>query len=237
MKHVAFIGFASGWGAQIRETEKGPNALHHSGVLTSLTVPWIWKKTLMPLKTAEEIILPLGQATLPYIQELCHRASLAVEDALKNKQFPVTIGGDHTAALGTWNGVAHYFKVKQQLGLIWIDAHMDAHTMETTLSQAVHGMPLAALLGYGEASLVNLLGKGPVLNPQHVSLIGIRSWEEGEAALLQRLGVHIYFMEDVQARRVGEDVTILTPHRPGRARLTHPVLHDVVSLGLAYWYR
>jgi arginase len=72
--------------------------------------------------------------------------------------------------------------------------------METTPSKAYHGMPLAALLGFGEASLVNVLEKGPLLSPQHLCLIGVRSYEEGEENLLKRLGVRIYYMQEVQRR-------------------------------------
>jgi len=110
------------------------------------------------------------------------------------------IGGDHAVAVGTWAGVTHNLGAKEKFGLIWMDAHMDAHTMKTTPSQAYHGMPLVVLLGHGVSSLLNLLNKGPVLRPEHVCLIGIRSYEDGEAALLNRLGVRIYFMEEVNER-------------------------------------
>lgn len=200
MNQVAFIGYASGWGAQVRGTEKGPSTFFHSGLLSSLNTSWIWKETLAPKKTAEEIHLPPGPETLPYIEDVCHRVSLSVESILQNHQFPVVIGGDHTVAVGTWAGVIHHLKAKQKFGLIWMDAHMDSHTMETSISKAYHGMPLAALLGFGETSLVNVLETGPLFLPQHVCLIGIRSYEEGEAALLKRLGVRIYFMEEVHER-------------------------------------
>ncbi len=200
MKTTAFIGFASGWGAQVRETEKGPLSLYESGILSSLSLPWIWQETLLPLKTAQEVSLPPGDLTLPYIEDMCRRISSSIGTALQNQQFPVIIGGDHTVAAGTWPGVIYHLKAKQKFGLIWIDAHMDAHTMETSFSHAYHGMPLAMLLGFGEPAMCNLLEEGPVLSPQHVCLIGVRSYEEGEATLLKRLGVRIYFMKEVEER-------------------------------------
>lgn len=200
MSCVAFIGYASGWGAQIRETEKGPSSFLNSGILNSLTSSWMWQEMLMPSQQAKDVVLPPGLLTLPYIEDVCRRTALAVQASLQADDFPVVIGGDHSVAIGTWAGVVRHFKTKKEFGLIWIDAHMDAHTMETTPSQAYHGMPLAALLGFGEESLVNLLEKGPVLSPQHVCLIGVRSYEVGEASLLKRLGVRIYFMEEVQTR-------------------------------------
>ena len=200
MNKVAFIGSASGWGAQIRETEKGPEALRQSNLLSSLSSPWEWKETIFPLKSAQEESLPSGPLTLPYIQDICLRVAHGVEQTLQENVFPVVIGGDHVVAAGTWAGVVHQLHAQQKFGLIWMDAHMDAHTMETTPSQAYHGMPLAALLGYGDDALVHLLEKGPVLSPHHVCLIGVRSYEEGEAALLTRLGIRIYFMEEVKSR-------------------------------------
>jgi arginase len=201
MKNVAFIGLASGWGAQVRETEKGPSALKDSDILSTLPFVWSWMEVLRPSKTAAEIHLPSGEETLPYIQDVCVRLAHSAEHALQTGQFPVVIGGDHSIAVGTWTGITHYFNAKGKFGLIWIDAHMDAHTMDTTPSKAYHGMPLAALLGFGEPSLVNLLGEeGAVLNPAHVCLIGIRSYEAGEEALLKRLGVRVYYMEEVEER-------------------------------------
>jgi arginase len=203
MAGVVFIGVASGWGAQVRETEKGPETLYKSGILSSLPFQWTWEKTLFPLKTAQEINASPGLLTLPYIEDVCKKTAFSVADVLKKHQFPVVIGGDHSVAIGTWAGVTHSLNTQRNFGLIWIDAHMDAHTQETTPSQAYHGMPLAALLGHGDPSLVNLMGKGAVLSPEHVCLIGIRSYEEGEAALLKRLGVRIYYMEDVQKKGFG----------------------------------
>ncbi len=200
MNKVAFIGSASGWGAQVRETEKGPEILRHSGLLSSLFSPWVWKETIYPLKSAQEISLPPGPLTLPYIQDVCLTIAHSVEQSLSETDFPVVIGGDHVVAVGTWSGVVHQLHAQQKFGLIWMDAHMDAHTMETTPSRAYHGMPLAALLGHGDKALVDLVDQGPVLSPCHVCLIGVRSFEEGEAALLKRLGVRIYFMDEVNKR-------------------------------------
>ena len=191
-KHASLIGVATGQGAQIPETEKGPEILRQSGLLDALPVGWAWKETLFSLNGTRKV--------LESIRDLCQRTALSVANSLQRDNFPIVIGGDHTIAIGTWAGVVHYLKASQNFGLIWIDAHMDAHTMETTPSGAYHGMPLAALLGFGEASLLNLLETGPVLNPAHVCLIGARSYESGEAELLRRLGVRIYYMPDLKER-------------------------------------
>lgn len=116
---------------------------------------------------------------------------------------PFVIGGDHSCAIGTWSGISAYHQSKNQdIGLIWVDAHMDSHTPETSPSGNVHGMPLATLLGEGDSRLCSILGNSPKLKPENVILIGIRSFEDGEAALLKRLGVRIYFMEEVESRGI-----------------------------------
>jgi len=200
MNQVAFIGSASGWGAQVRETEKGPDALANSGVLDSLPSSWLWKETIHAKKTAHEINLPNGILTAPYIEDVCKRVAQSVNDSLEKKQFPIIIGGDHSVAIGTWAGVTNHYNAAQKFGLIWIDAHMDAHTPETSLSQAYHGMPLAVLLGSGDPSLLNIASQTPMYSPEHVCLIGVRSFEDGEANLLNSIGVRIFDIGEVEKR-------------------------------------
>jgi arginase len=139
-----------------------------------------------------------------------------VHSCLSAGDFPLVIGGDHSCAIGTWSGVGAALKQGEnkdaRLGLIWFDAHMDAHTPATSPSQALHGMPLACLLGYGDAHLTDLMDHGvgekhrPVLRPEDVCLIGVRSFEWGEAALLHQLGVRVYFMAEVRERGLPEIV-------------------------------
>jgi arginase len=108
------------------------------------------------------------------------------------------IGGDHSCAGGTWTGVAR--TVPGALGLIWVDAHMDSHTPATSHSGRLHGMPLAWLLGQDDDPLYGL-GAG-VLKPQHVCLVGVRSYEPEEDERLRGLGVRVVFMDEVRARGI-----------------------------------
>ncbi len=127
-----------------------------------------------------------------------------VEETLNEQKFPLIIGGDHSCAIGTWSGVAKFLAQNSQtLGLIWIDAHMDSHTPDTSHSGNIHGMPLATLFGFGFDEFVNILDLSPKLKPQNVALIGIRSYEPEEALLLDKLGVKIYYNYDVS--RLGID--------------------------------
>jgi arginase len=109
---------------------------------------------------------------------------------------PVILGGDHSVAIGSWGGVAR--ALGAPIGLIWFDAHLDAHTKATSPSQNPHGMSAAVLLGHGEAELL-AIGGGAV-RPENLCYIGARSYEDGELALLRRLGVRIVFMDEVHRR-------------------------------------
>jgi arginase len=132
------------------------------------------------------------------VSRLCGQLAAAVADARRRGHLPCVIGGDHSCAGGTWTGVAR--TVPGPLGLIWVDAHMDSHTPATSHTGRLHGMPLAWLLGQDDDPLYGL-GAG-VLKPQHVCLVGVRSYEPEEDERLRRLGVRVVFMDEVRARGI-----------------------------------
>ncbi len=198
------LGACSGWGAQIRSCELGPQALLDAKVFENLKYegfPIDEIEMLLPLKMAKDEEIPLPRS-LPLIHEFNLRLAKAVARTIEQGRFPLTIGGDHSNAVGMWNGVRDALMQKSPLpmGLIWIDAHMDGHIPETTPSGAWHGMPVANLLGFGETRLSQLIRKEPVLLPENLVYIGVRSYEEGEAALLESLKVKIYFIDEVKKR-------------------------------------
>jgi arginase len=120
------------------------------------------------------------------------------KNAVQNNELPIVIGGDHSCAIGTWSGITHALhKINQDVGIIWIDAHMDAHTPQTSLSGNIHGMPVATLLGHGYKEFLNILGSTPKIKPENIVLIGIRSFEDDEAIFLNKHGVQIYYNYDV----------------------------------------
>ncbi len=127
-------------------------------------------------------------------QEFFIRVAKCAYDTLGKHHFPIFMGGDHSCAIGSWSGVATYLEEQQQeLGLIWIDAHLDAHRPQTSDSGNLHGMPVAHLLGYGHSQLSSILSSNPKLNPQNLVYFGIRSFEAAEVELLKELGVKIYY--------------------------------------------
>lgn len=190
------IGACSCWGAQIRACEKGPEDLVDGQIFERLQKSGIFiqeVELLYPDKLARNEQIPL-EKTLPLIRDFNYRLFETVSKAIKNGSFPIVLGGDHSIAIGTWNAFESPF------GLLWIDAHLDSHTPQTTPSGAFHGMPVAALLGYGPPEMSKLVKKQAVLNPRNLAFIGARSYEEGEIKLLQELDVKIYFMSEIEKR-------------------------------------
>jgi len=114
----------------------------------------------------------------------------------ENQAFLI-IGGDHSCALGTWGGVLNGLARNGELGLIWLDAHMDAHTFATSPSGNVHGMPLAALLGRADKKLAAIYPGSGFIKPINLILIGVRNYEKEEAELLGQSAVEIVFADRI----------------------------------------
>ncbi len=196
---IALIGAQLGWGAQIPDTELGPVALKQSQ-LESAAANAYWRTSVAPSVTYQDKgMVPFEQRT-EWIIETLQSLANEVEACMQSDDLPVVLGGDHSIAVGTFSGVTAALKAQQAFGLLWVDAHMDANTHETTPSNAIHGMPLAALLGRGMSALTHMQGPSPKLNPKHVALVGIRSFETGEKALLEELGVRVFYMDECEQR-------------------------------------
>lgn len=190
---IRIIGAASGIGAQDKACQDGPVAFHHSQAWHELADhPLIdWGRTLF---------VPDGGdlSHTARIAELCRHLADEVAFTLRGNEFPLVIGGDHSVAIGTWSGVARVLGLPP--GLLWIDAHLDSHTPETSYSGAIHGMPLACLLGRGDKRLLNIGLTGAQISPAHTVVLGPRSYEPEEMAFLQRLGVRIIDSEEILQR-------------------------------------
>lgn len=186
------IGYASGIAGADSHAGDGPIAVQNSDYVEQLeSVEW---DTMLYPDMASGLPLP------EMIESINHELALRTAEMVSEGKKFCVLGGDHSCAIGTWSGVHHAMHVKGDLGLIWVDAHMDSHTPETSPSGRVHGMPLAVLLGHGDKSLTSILNDSSKIKPENVCLIGIRSYEEGEAALLKKLNVKIYFMDEVKQR-------------------------------------
>jgi len=193
---VSFLGYSSGLGAASTGCGDGPLVIKKSAYISELIncgVTPVWEGMFQPDETRPE-------SKLAIIADLCHQLGLAVLPLAQQNRFFIVLGGDHTSAIGTWTAVAQAKKPAGPIGLIWIDAHMDSHTPSTTQSGNYHGMPVATLLGYGEANFTHMFYAEPKIHPKHLCLIGVRSFEEGEAKLLRDLNVRIFYMDEVKKR-------------------------------------
>ncbi len=139
-----------------------------------------------------------GKSVIARIADFCRSLADEVGQVSVAAEFPVVIGGDHSVAVGTWSGVAR--AIGQPIGLLWIDAHLDSHTPETTYSGAVHGMPLACLLGRGDKRLLNIGLQGAQVEAHHTVLLGPRSYEPEEMDFLRRMGVRIIESDEIERR-------------------------------------
>ncbi len=192
---LALLGFASGIAGNNPDCALGPWYLYyHPEWLQHLSTTVTWHDITKLTSISR------GADVLPELETGMQALSKAVLTVIQAKQAFCVIGGDHSCAIGTWSAVSHAHREAGDIGLLWIDAHMDSHTPDTSMTQNMHGMPLAVLLGHGVPSLCHLLDAHPKLKPQNVCLVGIRSYELGEQQLLERLGVRIYYMNDVQKR-------------------------------------
>jgi arginase len=198
-KRLQVVGVASGCGARDTGCEAGADVLRAMRLTARLRSRGFrarWAPVIRPAAAYREDVLECVRRT-------CLRLSRRVERIVRHGEFPIVVGGDHTCAIGTWKGVAHASADRGLLGLLWIDAHMDAHTPQTSESGMLHGMPVASLLGYGYPELTGI-ADGVRLDPECVCLFGVRSFERGEAEFLQRLGVRVFFMEEIVQRGVAE---------------------------------
>ncbi|MDO3556972.1 arginase [Ralstonia pseudosolanacearum] len=203
MTIIDLIGAAIGCGARDDGCKDGPRALLQAGAQQRLQTP----DTHGGLVHGIELATPAGHsraarlAALPGVAGFSRALADATAHSVHEGRVPVVIGGDHSCAIGTWSGVASALRPAGPLGLIWIDAHLDSHTPQSSDSGAIHGMPLAALLGHGARELTQVRDTRPKLLPQHVVVIGARSYEPAERALIDQLGVRV--IDAVEVARSG----------------------------------
>ena len=197
LKAIQVVGVASGCGARDPGCEAGADALRAMRITARLRARGFsarWADVIRPVEAYRD-------DSLKAVRKICVRLAKRVEAIIREGDMPVVVGGDHTSAIGTWKGVAHAVEHKGLVGLLWIDAHMDAHTPQTTETGMLHGMPVACLLGYGYPELTEI-AEGAKLDPKCVCLYGVRSFERGEAELLKRLGVRVFFMDEIARRGI-----------------------------------
>jgi len=200
-REIAIIGAALDLGQGRRGVDMGPSAIRYAGLEERLTSLGYRVRDAGNVETAvPEATSPGDERArfLPEIKETCERIAALVATAATAGDLPLVLGGDHSVALGTLGGLA---SVHGPGGVLWIDAHPDVNTPETSPSGNVHGMPLAAALGLAGAEFESDAWPLHAVDPRRVALIGIRELDEGERRLLRDAGVRVFTMSEID--RIG----------------------------------
>jgi arginase len=204
-RRIRILGVPLDMGASRRGVDMGPSALRVAGLQARLQALGheVTDGGNIRVEVAETRA-PGGQNAhyLAEITETCLRTAQMVLKTLREGMTPLVLGGDHSMAAGTVSGVAEFYRRRgQKIGLLWMDAHPDINTPETSPSGNVHGMPLAALAGLGPEPLANIFGHAPKVAAENTALIGIRNIDAAERDNLRRAGItHVYTMRDIDER-------------------------------------
>ncbi|MCS7006096.1 MAG: arginase [Gaiellaceae bacterium] len=200
-REIAIIGAALDLGQERRGVDMGPSAMRYAGLEERLAGLGYTVRDLGNVSAAVQEALALEDPRarfLPEILETCRRLADLVAEAARRGAVPLVLGGDHSVALGTLGGLA---RVYGPGGLLWIDAHADVNTPDTSPSGNIHGMVLAAVLGIAGDAFASDAWSLPAVDPKRVVLLGVRELDEREPELLRMTGVRVYTMSEID--RIG----------------------------------
>jgi len=197
-KAIQIIGVPIDLGQSHRGVDLGPGAIRYAGLASRM------ERLGYEVHDSGNLYVPVRESVaheredhyLPTILEVCKAACLAGQQALAQRRIPIFLGGDHSISIGTISGITG----EESVGVIWIDAHGDFHTEESSPSKNIHGMGLAILLGHGYPELVAVGGPQATLQPEDVVMIGVRDLDTGERQRLRESGMTVYTMRDVDER-------------------------------------
>ncbi|PLR80089.1 arginase [Bacillus canaveralius] len=197
MNKISIIGMPMDLGQMRRGVDMGPSAMRYAGINEKLKNLNIEVDDLgdIPVGRPEVVIRPdTNLRNLELVAEKNEKLAAEVDKVIEAGSFPLVLGGDHSIAIGTLAGVAKHY---DNLGVIWYDAHGDLNTGETSPSGNIHGMPLAVSLGIGHEMLTQIGGYSPKIKAENIVIIGARSLDEGERALIKANGIKVYTMHEI----------------------------------------
>ena len=230
MERVAVVGVPMDLGANRRGVDMGPSALRYARLLEQL------EDLGYTVEDLGDVPVSLARASrrrgrgLAYLEEIGAAALVLKERlaALPEGVFPIVLGGDHSLSMGSVAGAAR----GRRVGVVWVDAHADFNTPETSPSGNVHGMPLAVLSGLGHPRLTEVFR---AVDPKDVVLVGVRSLDPGEKRLLKEAGVRVYTMHEVDrlgVARIAEEVLKHLQGLPLHVSLDADVLDPTLAPGV-----
>ncbi len=202
--HIAIIGAPLDLGQGRRGVDMGPSALRVANLNARVAALGYEVEDLGNIHAEQAEALPEGDSRakyLPQIAAACGRLAGLVGEALARGVVPLVLGGDHSVAAGTVGGVSRFFRQRDEsIGLIWLDAHADMNTPDSSPSGNVHGMPLACIVGLGPRELSELVGYKPMVAPRNVAIVGLRDVDQTEKPNVRDSGVHAFTMRDIDER-------------------------------------
>jgi arginase len=203
-RKIRVIGVPLDLGQSRRGVDMGPSAVRVAGLEARLEELGhvVEDGGNVPVAIPEQ--KKIGDPHAKYLKEItatCTKHAELVLKTLESGKVPLVLGGDHSVAAGTVAGVAEFYRRQdQKIGLIWIDAHTDINTPETSPSGNVHGMPLAAITGLGPAELANIFNFSPKTSPENCVLVGVRDIDAIEKENVRRAGIEVFTMRDIDER-------------------------------------
>jgi arginase len=203
-KKIRLIGVPLDLGQSRRGVDMGPSAVRVAGLEARLEALGHIVEDGGNVSVAIAEQKKVGDPHAKYLKEItatCTKSADLVLKALETGHVPFVLGGDHSVAAGTVAGVAEFYRRKEQkIGLIWIDAHSDINTPDSSPSGNVHGMPLAAIMGLGPPELGNIYNFSPKVHPENCVLVGVRDIDAIEKENIRKAGIEVFTMRDIDER-------------------------------------
>ena len=230
-KPIRIIGVPIDLGQNQRGVDMGPSAIRYAGLSAKL------KALGYELHDGGNIYVPVRDSLtedgekdfLDAVQQVCQETYDAAAKAVDAGEIPLFLGGDHSLSIGTIGGVT----TQEPVGVIWVDAHGDSNTPESSPSGNIHGMPVATLLGDGYPDLVNIGRPGAKIAAEDVVMIGIRDLDGQERSWLKKHGVRVYTMRDLDERGMGEVMREALDYLGGHNRLHVSIDMDALDPNIA----
>jgi arginase len=229
-KRVSILGVPLRYGADMVGVELGPAVMRMAGLESRIAQLGYQIRDLGDIGAGRPEKPAAQDDKLKYLHEIsttCRHLCEQVKSVLDVGELPIVLGGDHAIAIGSISGVSsHCRDQNKSLGLIWFDAHADMNTPETTPSGHIHGMPLAALLGYGAPELTSIGGFSPKLDPKLCAHVGARDIDPGERELIKKLGMRFFTMREIDERGMSacmDEAIAIASHASGGYAVTFDV--------------
>jgi arginase len=202
--NIAIIGAPLDLGQDRRGVDMGPSAVRVANLNGRVADLGYTVEDWGNVPVEQKESWPEGDASAKYLAQIaaaCNALSLRVEEALASARVPLVLGGDHSVAVGTVSGVGRHFRERgEAIGLIWLDAHADMNTPDTSPSGNIHGMPLACILGMGPAELSGLRGYQPKIDARNMVIVGLRDVDQLEKPHVRNSGIRAFTMRDIDER-------------------------------------